>query len=198
MADDLVMRDQISESLYRSLRGGEQGLKLVPGLIRRAIDERIWSERKVRQMRNKIAAFPSFTAYIESSPPEGLGATLELCERMIGDDPEALALFRQVTVGKHGGNRKTKNDNIIFDRPKQGTSRAYGRFSDDICWCRRRARAAAATRTGPEPRRRRDRPSRGRWRDRRRARWQPPAGTGRAPQHRAAGRHRRWRRARRR
>lgn len=125
MADDLVMRDQISESLYRSLRGGEQGLKLVPGLIRRAIDERIWSERKVRQMRNKIAAFPSFTAYIESSPPEGLGATLELCERMIGDDPEALALFRQVTVGKHGGNRKTKNDNIIFDRPKQGTSRAY-------------------------------------------------------------------------
>src|SRR5215471_12823331 len=128
MADVLVIRDQITEALYRSLRGGEHGLKAVPGLIRRAIEQEVWTERKVHQMRNKIAKFSSFHEYIKAPPPEGLGATLDLCERMIGDDEQTLVLFRRVTTGKHGGDRRGKDaikrDNVTLD-PKRGNARAY-------------------------------------------------------------------------
>jgi hypothetical protein len=120
MPDVLIIRDQITESLYRTLRGGEHGLTEVPGLIRRAIEQQVWLERKVHQMRNKVASFPTFTAFIEAPPPEGLGATLELCERMIGDDADTLMLFRRATTGKKGAH----HDNIMM-KSKQGTSRAY-------------------------------------------------------------------------
>jgi hypothetical protein len=123
MADILVVRDQITESLYRSLRGGEHGLKVVPDLIRRAIEQEVWAERKVHQMRNKIASFPSFRAYIEASPPEGLGATLELCESMIAGDQETLVLFRRATVGKKHVH-KADADNVSI-KPGHGNSRAY-------------------------------------------------------------------------
>ncbi len=105
MTDELVLRDQIHAALHDALQDSEHGLKVMPRLIKRAIEEEIWVERKVHQMRNKIARFPTFIAYIEADPPEGLGATVDLCGRMIADDAEITALYRAATVGKQGAHR---------------------------------------------------------------------------------------------
>jgi hypothetical protein len=123
--NQLIIRDQVHGALYQSLHDSEHGLKIVPKLIKRALIEEVWKERIVHQFEKPIPAFPSFGAYIEARPPNGLGATLDLIERMVKHDEEALVLFRKATTGKHGGNRKSKNNNIILDKPKQGTSRAY-------------------------------------------------------------------------
>jgi hypothetical protein len=115
----LVIRDQVTDALSRSLRNSASGLNLVPGLLRRALIDEAWKERIVHQTKQHIPGFPSFRVYVETDVPEGLGATCELVERMLRDDSEALALFRAATTGKPGAH----NHNIM--RSRQGTSRAY-------------------------------------------------------------------------
>jgi hypothetical protein len=124
MPNQKIIRDQLHDALYQSLQSSGHGLKIVPQLIKRAIAEEIWKERLVHQTKKEIPAFSSFRAYIEARPPNGLGATLELCERLIGNDEETLVLFRQITTGKVGRPSKENNDNIII-KSAQGTSRAY-------------------------------------------------------------------------
>jgi hypothetical protein len=47
-----------------------------------------------------------------------------LVEKLISEDAKALALFRKYTTAQHGGDRKSKADNVSL-APKRGTSRAY-------------------------------------------------------------------------
>lgn len=127
MADQLILRDQVHDALYQSLHEGEFGLKVVPELIKQAIQQEVWKERIVHQIGKEIPPFPSFRSYIEARPPNGLGATVRLVERMI-EDPETLAFFRDAVTAPRGGDRKSeaaiKDDNVIVD-PEQGNSRAY-------------------------------------------------------------------------
>lgn len=107
---------------------GKGGLEVVPGLLRRAIEEEAWKERKDwRGTGNVYPALPSLRALIEARPPDGLGTTPDLIRRIIFDDQNTLMLFEEALVRKHGTNRHTKveNDNINLYKPEQGTSRAY-------------------------------------------------------------------------
>lgn len=129
MPDILVIREQTVEALSGALRSGRNNLDVIPGLLRRAIKEEVWKERKdYRLTREIIPAFPSFRAFVEAKPPAGLGTKTDLIERIIRDDTDTLTLFRRATVGKKGTNQHTKVDHYnIMDHPKvrQGTSRAY-------------------------------------------------------------------------
>ena len=60
-------------------------------------------------------------------PPNGVGIQLGTVKKLIADDPEAERLYREATTASVGINQYTKedNDNIITQKPKQGTSRAY-------------------------------------------------------------------------
>lgn len=125
----LVVRDQITEFLTRSLQGGKHGLKVVPGFVKRALKEEAWKERTIKCLQGeRFPGFPSFEAYVTAPVPEGLGASLDLIGRMIAHDAEAVTLFRKATTGKHGGDRKsskaTKGDIVTLDRGR-GNSRAY-------------------------------------------------------------------------
>jgi hypothetical protein len=123
MVDVLVIRDQIAGSLHHAISSGTHGLSSVPGLLRRAIVEEVWKERTVRATNETIPAFPSFRAFVETVLPDGLGAKLDLIERIIRDDPEVLEMFRSITTGqKHI--HKTDGDNITI-KPERGTSRPY-------------------------------------------------------------------------
>jgi hypothetical protein len=119
-----VIRDQITDALGSALRKGDHGLSVVPGLLRRAIKEKAWGERVVHQTKQQIPAFPSLRVYIETAPPEGLGATCDIVERLIKDDTEILALFRKATTRGKGQPKKSNGD-IITIKPERGTSRAY-------------------------------------------------------------------------
>jgi hypothetical protein len=125
MPNALIIRDQITDALGSALQKGDHGLSVVPGLLRRAIKEKAWGERIVHQTKQQIPAFPCLRVYIETSPPEGLGATCEIVERLIQDDAEVLALWRDATTASHGGDRKKIKRDIVTLEPVRGNARAY-------------------------------------------------------------------------
>jgi len=126
--DILVIREQTVEALSGALRSGRHGLDVVPGLLRRAIEEEVWKERKDwRLTREIIPAFPSFRAFVEAKPPRGLGTTPEMIERIIQDDTETVLLFRAATTGKKGRPRKgeERNSDNVTINDGRGNSRPY-------------------------------------------------------------------------
>jgi hypothetical protein len=46
------------------------------------------------------AKSPDLGSYLTAHPPKGIGADLSTVEKLIRDDPEALAMFRDETTGK--------------------------------------------------------------------------------------------------
>lgn len=121
MPNELIIRDQITEDLQGAIRGGSHGLDVVPKLIKHALEQRAWEERLIRVTKRTFPGFPTFAEYVVSRPPEGLGTTIELVQRLISDDPKTLAMLRKATTGKPGAH----NNNVIRKRTRQGNSRAY-------------------------------------------------------------------------
>jgi hypothetical protein len=124
----LIFRDQIVGLLYDALSTGTHGLSNVPGLLRRAIIEEAWKERTVKATGETIPGFKTFREFVETVPPDGLGSTLELIERIVGDDVEVLPLFRALTVGPAGRPSKSIADNVSNKQATDdghGNSRAY-------------------------------------------------------------------------
>src|SRR6187397_1569289 len=98
MPNELIIRDQITEDLQGAIRGGSHGLDVVPKLIKNALEQRAWEERLIRVTKRTFPGFPTFAEYVVSRPPEGLGTTIELVQRLISDDPETLAMLREATT----------------------------------------------------------------------------------------------------
>lgn len=53
----------------------------------------------------------SFREFIEAPPLRGLGQSVADIERLLGDDPEALARLREELTAEHGGNRNPEGRN---------------------------------------------------------------------------------------
>jgi hypothetical protein len=62
----------------------------------------------------------------------GCGWPLEKVEALLKDDPETLAIWRDAVTRPHGGDRTSKDDNVML--AQQGTSKSYtlARLSSDI------------------------------------------------------------------
>jgi hypothetical protein len=65
-------------------------------LLAGALSPSTTSKDKIRQELAKRRLSSSSLVYITAHPPKGIGATLELIEKVIGDDEEALAEFRSI------------------------------------------------------------------------------------------------------
>jgi hypothetical protein len=130
-ADPVLMeKGYFVQSLSETLSSGEIGLKHVPELLKRVLSEKMWQERVVPQTR-EVAKFATFQQFVEGTPPNGLGATVELLFQMVDNDPVAYALLAEATGRKAGnptGNNQYSgiNNNIINSTSKQGTGKAYG------------------------------------------------------------------------
>ena len=111
--------------LYQSLK--EAGsLRDIPPILKRIIKSRGW--KKWRWIDREFTA-KNLAEYLTKPPPAGIGADLDMVQKVISDDHEALALFRQETTGKPGGNRQSKKAKSITcvtsnGIPKHGT-KAY-------------------------------------------------------------------------
>ena len=126
--DDLERHDIYVTNLQSALNDGEHGLNAVPGHIKLIIKNEMWQERVV-QATGEVVTFDDFRSFINTHPPEGLGASLDMLKRMCDEDPDALRLLREVVTDSHGGDRKSedaqiKTDNISLDA-KHGTSKDY-------------------------------------------------------------------------
>lgn len=118
------------QSLSETLSSGEIGLKHVPELLKRVLSEGMWRERIVPQTR-EVASFDTFQQFVESTPPNGLGATVHLLRRMCNDDVETLDLIDQAMQrgpGKTWDSRTVDNTvDIVNNNPRPtGNTAASG------------------------------------------------------------------------
>lgn len=105
-----------------SLSRGTGSLRNFPGLLRRVIETRAW---ECRRTHGKVIKLRSLRELITKEPLEGWGEDPSKVEAVIRDDPEALAMYREAMALPIGGDRVSKDYNIIHAHQVQGTSRAY-------------------------------------------------------------------------
>jgi hypothetical protein len=103
--------------LQDALIDGDRGLRHVPGLLKRVIQEHRWQERTFGAM-DRVITFRSFAEFVSETPPEGLGADLSLVKRLCGDDPEAIDLIDQATQNPSS----LHVDNNVNSRPVGNTA----------------------------------------------------------------------------
>jgi hypothetical protein len=118
--------DTIVGSLSEAMASGETGLRYVPALLLRVINEDMWQERVIART-GQIAQFKSFRAFVEAQPLEGLGADIPTIKRLCADNPAALDALDRVTT--HAAHRpiedKSLQCNDLSDQADQGNSAAY-------------------------------------------------------------------------
>lgn len=107
-ADALRENDEIVRTLQGAINEGEHGLKVVPALLKRVIRENRWQERHVEVLGRKTA-FAEFARFVESAPPEGLGASVTLLKAISRGDTEAIDLIDQTVGNPVGTNQHFDN-----------------------------------------------------------------------------------------
>lgn len=105
-----------------SLSRGTGSLRNFPGLLRRVIETRAW---ECRRTHGKMIKLRSLRELITKEPLEGWGEDASKVEAVIRDDPETLAMYREAMASPIGGDRVSKDYNIIPAHQPQGTSRSY-------------------------------------------------------------------------
>lgn len=100
--DHRVENDHLVTDLRGAVHNGESGLAYVPRLLKRVLETEAWRERYDVKSRT-VVAFKSFAEFVTTPATEGLGASLDLIDRIVGtDDPELLTLLRSAKAGKAG------------------------------------------------------------------------------------------------
>lgn len=109
------------EALGSALLRGGAALENVPGLLKRLLREEAW--REFQPKIGPVVRHERFADFVATPPVQGLGASVELVERIVSVDPEATKMLRDALKEKRGP--KNFRDNITETRVETGTSRAY-------------------------------------------------------------------------
>lgn len=96
----LLRNSMLCQSLDKSLRQGEMGIGSTCDFIKAVIREKSWEKRTIRT--GELITLSSLRELITKPPLEGYGEKIEDVERMIANDPEALADFREAVKGEPG------------------------------------------------------------------------------------------------
>lgn len=140
----------ISEKMYgdlvkitmKSMRDGVGGIAGARDCIKRFLTDpdvngcRPWQNFVMHDTGGNVLVdhrhqpLQSFREFLELKPLKGLGTKLADVERLLADDPEALALLREAVTEKHGGgdrnpeganqykgNNSVKTNNVSLDQP---------------------------------------------------------------------------------
>lgn len=89
----LIRNRNMVDALASAVRGGSESLGQVPGLLCRVIEEEAW--RHFTTALGKEVSHVRIADFITNPPLDGLGASVELVQKIIGDDPRALDLLDQ-------------------------------------------------------------------------------------------------------
>lgn len=107
---ELRERGQLVASLGSSLRSGATSLGTVPKLLEELLTSGGWMDF-VTRLGDHITYDPcEFADFVETLPLQGLGADLTVVERLIGQRPDLLAIFYELTPPRNPGRPKTLND----------------------------------------------------------------------------------------
>lgn len=120
---NLKKNANLVEALGSSLRSGDHGLKVVPGLVKRVLAEDAW--RSFVTQRGELVEYDHFEEFVVTPPLKGLGASVDLVRTLVRDDPMALDLFDQATQ-RGPGRPQGILDNIQDSAAPTGTSREAG------------------------------------------------------------------------
>lgn len=119
MTDELSPRyaGEIVATCASAIYHGAHTLVSIPGLIKRIINENLWSQY---ERTDGIQHFETFPEFIE----KGLGTNFASLQHLCKDNPEALDIL-DLTVEASPGRFKKNVDNTNIIRRPSGTSSAY-------------------------------------------------------------------------
>lgn len=110
--DKLREADAIVDSLGKAMQSGETGLRYVPALLVRVINEEMWCERVIIKTGERVT-FRRFLDFVTTDPLEGLGADMATLRRLCGDNPAALDALDRAT--QRGEGRPAETLYIVQD-----------------------------------------------------------------------------------
>jgi hypothetical protein len=126
--DPLRGNAHLVDALGSALRSGEHGLSTVPGLLERVLTEGSW--RKFITKRGEQVEHERFADFVTTPPLAGLGTTVEMLQRIIGDRVELVDRLDELMrnpVGHPGkGNNVTRSK-----RPGNTREQALRRLRKD-------------------------------------------------------------------
>jgi hypothetical protein len=122
---NLRQNQNLHESLVHMIHRGETGLRELPGLLLKVIEEESWRQRYVPQLE-KVVTFDRFIDYVTTAPLEGMGATPDLLRALCKDHLAARSALENALVDKPG---KRKVDYI---RLNQSNIKAQDRIGQSI------------------------------------------------------------------
>ena len=102
------------DALGSSLRYGGNALEAVPDLLKKLLAEEAW--REFVTQRGELVQHERFADFVTTPPLKGLGASMELIDRIVGtSDPDLLRMLREAKKGKPG--RPRKGEKMEGDSP---------------------------------------------------------------------------------
>jgi hypothetical protein len=121
-ADTLIEHDYKVDALRKFLISGEVGLKDVPEALAKVLEEDAWRDRVDWRTRERFT-FDRFEDFVTAEPQAGLGATVEIVERLVRGNLEAERLLRLATKRRPG--RQQSGNNMTPSRRSKGDRRDY-------------------------------------------------------------------------
>jgi hypothetical protein len=105
MTGSLFSNGDLVAGLRRSLRSHDTALAQAPKLLRTILESQAW--REFETPLGEVKTPSSFRAFVEADPDDGLGATMDLIDDIVGtDDADLLRALKRAKAGKPGRPRK--------------------------------------------------------------------------------------------
>src|SRR5690606_29499825 len=108
------------EALGSALLRGGAALENVPGLLKRLLREEAW--REFQPKIGPVVRHERFADFVTTPPVQGLGASVELVERIVSVDPEATKMLRDAL--REQGARRDLRNNVTEVNVVTGNTRA--------------------------------------------------------------------------
>lgn len=118
--NDKILQERAKrvEDAFRLLQGNKDGLGNIPGILRQLISLKVWEGY---DWKGRTVTFSTFREFVETSPPEGLGTTVEELVNFCKKYPEIADLVDQ-TVQEQKPDYQPPKGMDITNKRKSGTS----------------------------------------------------------------------------
>lgn len=113
-------RGTLVEALGSAVFHGGSALGDVPALLKRVLETGAW--REFETPTHEVVRYDRFAAFVTTSPTRGLGASVDLIRRIVGDDLAALSLLDTALQNPVGTNQHVDNVNTLDERPSGNAS----------------------------------------------------------------------------
>ena len=117
---ELIDNGYVVQSFWNIVNNDASSVEQIPGFVKKILLTGAWRRRI---QRGKILENETFAKFITGKPLAGCGWSLDKVRKLIEDDPEALAMWRDAVTPPLGSNQHT--DNISTHKDGHGTSKSY-------------------------------------------------------------------------